>query len=223
MAGLLLRRLLRVLMKGMIDDRKLKKKERDAMLCPKCGHFNLEAAESCQKCGAALSVDRAAPAPSVSPAENAAGLYAGFWKRLAAFILDYIILTAIFIFTGGVIGLLIGSPDHEVADNVSGAIGAVIWWLYYAFMESSERQATLGKIAVRIKVVDRQGMRISFLRATGRHFAKLLSTLTLFIGYLMAAFTSRKQALHDMVASCLVVNRRASEELIRQGASPSRQ
>jgi uncharacterized RDD family membrane protein YckC/ribosomal protein L40E len=210
-------------MKGMIDDRKLKKKERGAMFCPKCGHLNLEAAESCQKCGAALSVDRAAPTPSVSPAENAAGLYAGFWKRLAAFILDYVILTAIFIFTGAVIGLLIGRPDHAVADNVSGAIGAVIWWLYYAFMESSERQATLGKIAVRIKVVDRQGMRISFLRATGRHFAKLLSTLTLFIGYLMASFTSRRQALHDMVADCLVVNRAASEELIRQSAPLSRQ
>jgi uncharacterized RDD family membrane protein YckC len=210
-------------MKGMIDDWKLKKKERGAMFCPKCGHLNLESAESCQKCGAALSVDRAAPAPSVSPAENAGGLYAGFWKRLAAFILDYVILTAIFIFTGAVIGLLIGSPDHAVADNVSGAIGAVIWWLYYAFMESSERQATLGKIAVRIKVVDRQGMRISFLRATGRHFAKLLSTLTLFIGYLMAGFTSRRQALHDMVADCLVVNRAASEELIRQSAPPSRQ
>ena len=182
------------------------------MFCPKCGHPNLEAAESCQGCGAALQ----------SAAAPATGLYAGFWKRLAAFILDYFILTAIFIFAGAVIGLLIGSPDNEVADSASGTAGAVIWWLYYAFMESSERQATLGKIAVRIKVVDRQGMRISFARATGRHFAKLLSTLILFIGYLMAGVTSRKQALHDMVASCLVVNHSASEELIRQSAPISR-
>jgi uncharacterized RDD family membrane protein YckC len=191
----------------MIDDRELKKKERGAMFCPKCGHPNLEAAESCQKCGAALAVDSAAPA-ATAPSAKAIDVYAGFWKRLAAFILDYVILTATFIFLGAVIGLLIGAPDsaNEGVDAVSSIVGAVIWWLYYAIMESSGRQATLGKIAVRIKVVDRRGGRISFARATGRHFAKLLSTLALFIGYLMAAFTSRKQALHDMIAGCLVVN-----------------
>ena len=131
---------------------------------------------------------------------------------------------AVFLFTSAVIGLLIGSPGsaNEESDSVRGIAGTVIWWLYYAIMESSERQATLGKMAVQIKVVDRRGGRISFARATGRHFAKLLSGLILFFGYLMAGFTSRKQALHDMVASCLVVNRTASEELIRQGASLSR-
>ena len=184
------------------------------MFCPKCGHLNLEAAESCQKCGVALQ----------SAAAPVAGLYAGFWKRFAALVIDYFILMAAFLFTSAVIGLLIGSPGgaNEESDSVSGIAATVIWWLYYAIMESSERQATLGKMAVGIKVVDRQGGRISFARATGRHFAKLLSGLILFLGYLMAAFTSRKQALHDMVASCLVVNRAASEELVRQGAAPSR-
>jgi len=190
------------------------------MFCPKCGHSNLEKAGACQKCGAALpSVEGSASAASATP--TATNLYAGFWKRFAALIIDYFILMAVFLFTSAVIGLLIGSPGgaNEESDSVSGIAGTVIWWLYYAIMESSERQATLGKVAVQIKVVDRRGGRISFARATGRHFAKLLSGLILFFGYLMAAFTSRKQALHDMVASCLVVNRAASEDLIRQGAS----
>ncbi len=78
-------------------------------------------------------------------------------------------------------------------------------WLYFALMESSPRQATLGKQALGIMVTDLAGQRISFARATGRFFAKILSGLILWIGYVMAAFTERKQALHDLLASCLVV------------------
>ena len=72
-------------------------------------------------------------------------------------------------------------------------------------MESSAKQATVGKMALGIIVTDLDGRRIGFGRATGRYFAKILSALTLGIGFLMAGFTERKQALHDMVASCLVV------------------
>jgi len=87
----------------------------------------------------------------------------------------------------------------------------VLTWLYFAFCESSPWQATLGKLALGIRVVDMEGNRISFLRATGRHFAKLLSGLILMIGYVMVAFTQRKQGLHDIIASTLVLNGRASE------------
>ena len=74
-------------------------------------------------------------------------------------------------------------------------------------MESSSLQATLGKMIFGMKVTDLNGNRISFARATGRHFAKYLSSMILFIGYIMAGFTERKQALHDMIAGTLVIRR----------------
>lgn len=80
-----------------------------------------------------------------------------------------------------------------------------IQWLYYALMESSDKQGTVGKIILNLKVVDLVGNKISFGRATGRFFGKILSGLILNIGYIMAAFTEKKQALHDMLAGCLVI------------------
>lgn len=159
----------------------------------------------------------AQPAPARAP--QAAGVYAGFWKRCAALVVDYVILMAATVFVGAVIGLFFGSPHgpNELADNLGGLAGILVWWLYYGLMESSERQATLGKMALRIQVVDLHGARVSFARASGRHFAKLFSGLLLLVGYLVAAFTSRKQALHDMIAGCLVVNRGVPEQLPPQG------
>lgn len=84
-------------------------------------------------------------------------------------------------------------------------IAVTISWLYYALMESSQRQATLGKLAAGIKVTDLNGNRISFLQATGRYFAKILSGLMFGIGYLMIIFTEKKQGLHDILAGTLVV------------------
>ena len=76
--------------------------------------------------------------------------------------------------------------------------------------ESSARQATLGKMAFGIVVTDVHARRISFARATGRFFGKVLSNLTFCIGYLLAAFTDRKQALHDLIAGTLVVRARTA-------------
>jgi uncharacterized RDD family membrane protein YckC len=89
--------------------------------------------------------------------------------------------------------------------SAAGTISTVVGWLYYALMESSAKQATVGKMALGIIVTDLEGRGIGFGRATGRYFAKILSALILGIGFLMAAFTERKQGLHDMVASTLVV------------------
>lgn len=86
-------------------------------------------------------------------------------------------------------------------------VDIVVSWLYYALSESSPKQATLGKQALGIVVTDLNGKRISFGKATGRYFGKYLSTITLFIGYLMAAFTDKNQALHDIMAGTLVVKR----------------
>jgi len=78
-------------------------------------------------------------------------------------------------------------------------------WLYYALMESSSRQGTLGKMALRIIVTDLDGKRISFGKASGRYFGKIISGIILYIGFIMIAFTEKKQGLHDMLASTLVV------------------
>ncbi len=84
-------------------------------------------------------------------------------------------------------------------------VGLVLEWLYYSLMESSAWQGTLGKKALGLRVTDLQGNRVSFGRATGRFFARIISSFTLLIGYIMAGFTEKKQALHDIIASCLVI------------------
>lgn len=122
--------------------------------------------------------------------------YGGFWRRFGAAIIDGILLVVV----NTLIALLLDR-------NTASLISAVIGWVYYAGMESSSRQATIGKSLLGIYVTDIAGNRISFLRATGRYFAKILSAITLFIGYIMAAFTERKQGLHDMIASTLVLSR----------------
>lgn len=81
----------------------------------------------------------------------------------------------------------------------------VIWLLYFALMECSSKQATIGKLVIKLKVTNLEGERISFIRATGRYFGKIISQLPLYFGFFMAGFTKRKQALHDIMADCLVV------------------
>jgi uncharacterized RDD family membrane protein YckC len=80
-------------------------------------------------------------------------------------------------------------------------------WLYFALMESGPNQATLGKQAMGLKVTDDYGQPITFARATGRFFGGAVSNIILGIGYMMAGFTERKQALHDLMANtCVVFN-----------------
>lgn len=84
-------------------------------------------------------------------------------------------------------------------------LGLMAGWIYYALMESSGWQATLGKKVLGLKVTDLAGNRISFARASGRFFGKILSGMLLLVGFMMAGFTERKQALHDILAGCLVL------------------
>jgi len=140
--------------------------------------------------------------------------YAGFWIRFVAFIIDAIILGVInmvlsFALIGGSMGAGMMSGDGDYSSF--GIMLAVYYILalginvaYYSLMESSARQATLGKMAVGIKVGNEQGGRISGLNAVGRYFSKIISGIILFIGYIMAAFDVRKQALHDKIASTVV-------------------
>ena len=141
--------------------------------------------------------------------------YAGFLRRLVAYVIDAIICYAVIflfdlLFMMGVLRFADPAGRGLAPDVVSvfpALIAFVVTWAYFAILESSARQATLGKMAIGIKVTDLNGHRISLLRATGRFFAKFLSGLILLIGYIMAAFTARKQALHDILAGTLVVVR----------------
>lgn len=132
-------------------------------------------------------------------------VYAGFWARFFAFLIDAIVLL---IPTGIVVYLIDG---HFFGENSGWANLAriVIVWLYYSLQESGPLQATFGKRMLDIKVTDEFGRRISFGRATGRHFSKIISAVILFIGYIMAGFTDKKQALHDIIAGTLVVAERS--------------
>jgi uncharacterized RDD family membrane protein YckC len=152
--------------------------------------------------------------------------YAGFWLRLLAFLIDsavmgigfVLILIALIFLTG--LGGFIGEihPDEDMNDvGIFMLIGllflaatvSLLWtWLYHALLESSKWQATLGKKVLGLVVTDMGGRRVSFGRDTGRHFAKIITNMVpAFIGYIMAGFTERKQALHDMIAGCLVLRR----------------
>ena len=138
--------------------------------------------------------------------------YAGFWRRFCAMIIDIFVLFAaqmVFVFLTAVLSLFMG--DSTAVKPLLTVLGTgfnfILPWIYMAKLESSQKQASLGKMALGIRVTDLQGRRISFARASGRYFGKILSGLLLLIGYLMAAFTQKKQALHDMMAGCLVVRR----------------
>ena len=157
------------------------------MFCPRCGKENDDTARYCQACGNGLQ-----PAITPSPATGVAR-YAAFWERFVAQVIDAVILS---VATGTVFTATFGAGM---------AIGFFAPWLYEAFMTSSEWQATVGKRVMFIVVTDLNGNRMSFARATGRHFAKYISVFLLGIGFVIAAFTAKKQALHDMIAETLVM------------------
>ncbi len=136
--------------------------------------------------------------------------YAGFWKRFAANFIDAIIMIIVAFIVGFVMivgGLVNNRDDLDTVEFVGNILGIILGWLYFAGMESSSTQATFGKMSLGIKVTDLEGDRISFGRATGRYFSKIISAIVLMIGFIMIAFTAKKQGLHDIIASCLVVNK----------------
>ncbi len=215
------------------------------MYCSKCG-VNLAAGTAfCGSCGTPTGTPAAAiahPAGSLAyaggssqaPYADPAGLvvsrgftYAGFWLRLAAALIDGVIMSValcvllvpLFLLTGfgahldGMVQRH-GQPDPALVVGLIGMIfvfavvSVLIQWLYHAYLESGEKQATWGKQALGLYVTDLMGNPVTFGRASGRFFAKMVTgMIPLGIGYIMAGFTERKQALHDMIASCLVLRR----------------
>jgi len=200
------------------------------MFCSKCGANVPDNATFCNACGQPTGGVAAAPvaaAPAGAVAYPAPGavvrpgvVYAGFWLRFVAFIIDAIILGIVgFIITMPFVGmgmgaLMRGRPmSPEDLAPLFAAFGRVflirfvMHWLYFALLESSAWQATLGKKALGLEVTDLEGRRIGFGRASGRFFGKIISVMILLVGFIMAGFTARKQALHDMLAGCLVIRR----------------
>lgn len=152
--------------------------------------------------------------------------YAGFFDRLIALIIDSLIIGVGAGLIGGILAgtyFSTGIPDfignNGELNEIAVITAAVTYsgyallvligsWLYYALQESSPRMATFGKRAMGIIVTDFDGNQISFGRATARYFGKLISKMVCYVGFIMAAFTERKQALHDVIANCLVLKDR---------------
>ncbi|WP_444995929.1 RDD family protein [Aliikangiella sp. IMCC44359] len=190
--------------------------------CPSCRTDNQVGARFCLNCGASLAEQHSPyqpPSSHQAPPMVSGFIYAGFWKRFIAYIVDVII---IYIIIGVLAAVLFGSffgdtnNSQSMINNPAALFSSaaliyfgvyLLWWLYYAIQESSSAQATLGKRLLGIKVTDIQGNQLTFGHAAGRQLAGVVSQFTMLIGYLMAAFTGRKQALHDMIASTVVVNK----------------
>ena len=137
--------------------------------------------------------------------------YAGFWKRVVAALIDGLVISFfVMIALCSIHGIDYEASTHagKNIERIGQAIGITIYWLYFALFESSPVQATFGKMAVGIKVTGAAGNRISFGRASARHFCKISSTVLFLAGYVMAAFTKKKQGLHDIMTGCLVVNKK---------------
>jgi uncharacterized RDD family membrane protein YckC len=166
----------------------------DAAACPHCGRSmfapaprvietDTPSADPAWAPPARLSVDLGAPSLA----------YGGFWIRVLASLIDSLLL------------LLPWYVLQRTLGPGGGLISWVIDLLYFALMESSGSQATVGKMACGLVVTDTYGNQISFGRATGRYLAKTLSALTLFVGFAMVGWTRQKRGLHDFVAGTLVV------------------
>ncbi len=197
------------------------------MYCNQCGKEITDTDRFCNACGAALSgsasTDVSRPISNnnspLPPASNKSlsddFVYGGFWWRFLAYLIDAIILSIgywLVALVFGFNGWLFWGADYKYW-AAAGVTIVVIYtvltfiapWLYYALMESSKFQGTIGKWALKMRVADEEGKQITFARATGRYFAKILSSLTLGIGYIMVAFTERKQGLHDILARTIIL------------------
>ncbi len=207
------------------------------MFCSRCGTSLAEGATFCTKCGAPIGnlappaaypqAGAMMPPPGAVPMVMVPAVpYAGFWLRFVAYLLDVIIVgivavpivLVLAVATGASAALSSMSDDNP--QQALAAAGFVIFlcslfiillgglWLYYALLESSTWQGTVGKKALGLIVTDLDGRRVSFGRATARFFSRLITGLVpLFIGYILAGITAKKQALHDMIAGTLVLRK----------------
>jgi uncharacterized RDD family membrane protein YckC/Tfp pilus assembly major pilin PilA len=150
--------------------------------------------------------------------ENEPSVYGGFWMRTAAMLIDIVIIWvlvfAILMAVAFTHPLGNAEASRELGQRLYPMSMGLIFllpWLYFSLFESSAKQATPGKLALGLRVTDEVGGRIGLLRAFGRNLARYLSSVIFYIGYLMAGWTGRKQALHDLIASTFVVRKHGLE------------
>ncbi|PYT76235.1 MAG: hypothetical protein DMG41_09510 [Acidobacteria bacterium] len=199
----------------------------EAVYCSRCGAQMADGALLCSGCGQVFSTGAALARPMSAQVVSSAPRvhYGGFWLRFLAYLIDgavitlgaFVVAIPLVFLTG--LGTLLSQVHPEEDLNDAGfwlimavilllaAVSLAVTWLYHALMESSEWQATIGKKVLDLVVTDMAGCRVSFWRATGRHFAKTVSIMIYPFGHMMAGFTQQKQALHDMIAGCLVLRR----------------
>lgn len=201
------------------------------MFCPKCGKETDASGKFCQWCGADIESVAARAPPAAIPEDDDGpeiGVYAGLGRRFVACIVDIVLILAFGLIAASVLGLIRGLqnayfyfvqhiPVEELTiEGTTGALVAsilaaygllfvVIPWIYFAGFESSRSQATPGKVLMGLVVTDMEGQKPTFARTSLRFFAKYLSALIIFIGFLMIGFTKKRQGLHDRIAGCLVL------------------
>ena len=137
--------------------------------------------------------------------------YGGFWIRVGAKIIDGIVLSAIQLQMLLLLGLSMGSSSEQSAAVVSVLISNLLsvgLQVAYTVFFLGKFAATPGKMVCGLKVVRPTGERITYLRALGRWFAEILSSLIFLIGYIMAAFDAEKRTLHDRICDTRVVRSR---------------
>jgi uncharacterized RDD family membrane protein YckC len=182
------------------------------MVCSKCGTENPNDVKFCIGCGSRF-INENRIISNAFPIE-----YGSFWERFLAYLIDSAILTLgsavvgfmVAFFIGFVMALM-GTEIEEMEDFfvvLYYILAIVSTWLYFTIMESSKLQATLGKKICNLVVMDTSGNRITFARANARFWSKFISGAIFAIGYIMAAFTEKHQALHDMIAETFVVKKK---------------
>ena len=192
-------------------------------VCPGCGCVTSTGALSCPRCSEKADVSARPAAALVSSASQATltqttrpeEVYASIWRRFCAALFDAFLASTILLPATVLLVWVMEAYHSEIGlseykSRTAVGTAAVLLWivcfgLYCASAESSVHQATPGKRLLKLKVVSTSHGRLTFQQATGRYYAKFLSTFVLLAGFVIAVFHSRKQSLHDMIAGTLVV------------------
>ncbi len=182
------------------------------MFCSRCGTWASDEATLCPLCGVALQVDNGPRTGAVAPTSIATPVvplvtYGGFWRRFGAVVIDSLVL----FFPSAIVRVLLGLAPLSMFDTESpaswmaGSFELALGWFYAALLIRSSARATLGLQLLDLQVTDLHGERVTFARATWRYWAQLLSVCTFGLGYLLMLVTPRRQTLHDLVSSTVVV------------------
>lgn len=182
--------------------------EDNGTFCATCGREQEPGTRFCPNCGAAI-----AGGPGYAPGMNypaggefAAGEeYMGFWIRVAAALIDIILISLVAAVVGLVLRLLLGGGGGQTASNL---IGVVVSWTYHVAFITAKGQ-TLGKMIVGIQVVNREGNIPGLGAVLLREIVgKFLSGIALFLGYLWVGWDKEKRGWHDHIGGTWVVRKR---------------